>query len=217
MKPVPAGGLLHPAALAAVGALLLNDHALKGAGLVPAVVTGKLSDFAGLAFFPLLLIAMAELARSALGRSWGPRRSDVAAAVVVTGVVFAAIQVHAPSGEVHRRVFGALRWVFFGAVRGYPMRPVQHVMDPTDLAALIALVLPWSVGMRRADDAHGLDAEPPPDAPSARRAVSARTTATPSQTQGAPWSTRSKTSITCMPSPPPKTQRSLPTMCGSGA
>src|SRR5690606_8292496 len=50
-RPVAGDGLLHPAPLAAIGLLLLNDHWLKAA--FPGSITGKLSDFAGLAFFPL--------------------------------------------------------------------------------------------------------------------------------------------------------------------
>src|SRR5690349_2000892 len=47
-----------PAAFwAALFVLVLNDHVLKGSGLVPAVITGKLSDFAGLIVAPVLLCA----------------------------------------------------------------------------------------------------------------------------------------------------------------
>jgi hypothetical protein len=38
--------------------LVLNDHLLKGAGLLPGPLTGKLSDLAGLFFFPILLGAL---------------------------------------------------------------------------------------------------------------------------------------------------------------
>ena len=44
--------LLHPVFWAALTILVLNDHLLKGAGLVPALLTGKLSDFAGLIVAP---------------------------------------------------------------------------------------------------------------------------------------------------------------------
>ena len=39
--------LLHPLWVAALVLLVVNDHLLKGAGLVPGVVTGKLSDTQG--------------------------------------------------------------------------------------------------------------------------------------------------------------------------
>lgn len=34
--------------VAALLVLVVNDHVLKGSGLLPGVITGKLSDFAGL-------------------------------------------------------------------------------------------------------------------------------------------------------------------------
>lgn len=49
--------ICHPVALAAVAVLAANDHLLKGSGLLPGALTGKLSDVAGLFFFPLLLSA----------------------------------------------------------------------------------------------------------------------------------------------------------------
>src|SRR5690242_20127817 len=55
-----AGALLHPLPLAAVAVLAINDHLLKGAGVLPGWLTGKLSDIAGLFFFPLLLTALAR-------------------------------------------------------------------------------------------------------------------------------------------------------------
>ncbi|MDP6933021.1 MAG: hypothetical protein QGG40_08885, partial [Myxococcota bacterium] len=48
----PAEGLLHPAPLLALVVLVVNDH--WGKGHLPAVLSGKLSDFAGLLFFPLV-------------------------------------------------------------------------------------------------------------------------------------------------------------------
>ena len=38
--------LRHPAFVAALLMLVVNDHVLKGAGLLPGAVTGKLSDLA---------------------------------------------------------------------------------------------------------------------------------------------------------------------------
>ncbi len=47
--------LKHPATVASIALLVVNDHILKS--LAPSWVTGKLSDFAGLFFFPFLLAA----------------------------------------------------------------------------------------------------------------------------------------------------------------
>lgn len=43
---------------AALTVLVLNDHCFKGSGTLPAALTGKLSDFAGLYAAPLLLAAL---------------------------------------------------------------------------------------------------------------------------------------------------------------
>ena len=54
--------LVHPASLGAVCCLLVNDHVLKGRA--PALLTGKLSDFAGLFFFPLLMALALGVSRA---------------------------------------------------------------------------------------------------------------------------------------------------------
>ena len=56
----------HPLSLGAVALLLLNDHVLKQA--FPSILTGKLSDFAGLFFFPFLLAVLVGLT------GWGAKR-----------------------------------------------------------------------------------------------------------------------------------------------
>ena len=47
--------LIHPATLLCIGLLVLNDHLFKA--VAPSWSTGKLSDLAGLFFFPFLLAA----------------------------------------------------------------------------------------------------------------------------------------------------------------
>ncbi|MFW5920795.1 MAG: hypothetical protein ACOCUS_03055, partial [Polyangiales bacterium] len=59
MRPRPElTALLHPAWWGALALLVLNDHLLKGSGLLPAAVTGKLSDFAGPVVATVLVIAV---------------------------------------------------------------------------------------------------------------------------------------------------------------
>jgi hypothetical protein len=118
--------LWHPLPLGAVLLLLLNDHLLKGSGLLPGVLTGKLSDVAGLFFFPLLLEALLE---QALPRA--RRLPEIA--VAATAAAFAAVKTLAPVN----------RWAsLFGTL----------VLDPTDLWALVALAPSWR-WMRRARSA----------------------------------------------------------------
>jgi hypothetical protein len=75
----------RPAFVAAVGVLLVNDHLLKGAGLLPAAVTGKLSDVAGLFFFPVLLTVLVGLLVG-LRDDDRIRRVSAAAAFATAGV-----------------------------------------------------------------------------------------------------------------------------------
>jgi hypothetical protein len=101
----------RPLPLAAVALLLLNDHWLKGSGLLPGAVTGKLSDVAGLFFFPVLCFAVTR----------GKIPATLWAAA--TGVVFSAAKVCPPFNQWLTTWWG-------------PVAP-----DLTDLAALAVLPL----------------------------------------------------------------------------
>jgi hypothetical protein len=118
--------LLHPIALASIALLIVNDHLLKV--YVPNAVTGKLSDVAGLVFFPLLVWSV--LAKRALGL-W----------VVATGVGFAAIKMWEPATGACEYVLALLQWPLTQS-----LVPVEIVRDPTDLLALPALALAWWIG-----------------------------------------------------------------------
>lgn len=83
--------LCHPLPIGMAAVVALNDHLLKAAW--PGWVTGKLSDVAGLAFFPVLLVALADVCASgALSRDEGLRRRAAWAATLLTGVAFSAVQ-----------------------------------------------------------------------------------------------------------------------------
>ena len=80
----PGDLLLSPWALVSVAIILINDHALKGA--FGNMVTGKLSDVAGVFLFPLLLLSVFEvLRRNLVGRA------AIAWSIAVTGIGFAAV------------------------------------------------------------------------------------------------------------------------------
>lgn len=118
--------LCHPLPLAAVLLLALNDHLLKGAGLLPGWLTGKLSDVVGLFFFPALLTAAVRGMASLLGRP--PPRAGGAlglGAVLLTGAVFTAAKLWPALNIMLARSWGLL------------------AMDPTDLLALPVLGLAW--------------------------------------------------------------------------
>jgi hypothetical protein len=151
--PDVADALLHPVALLALGLLLLNDHVLKAAW--PGAVTGKLSDLAGLAFFPILLLSAGELAR-AFGRRW--RRPTVRAlviAIAVTTAGFTLIKTVPSAAEASGWLLGLAQWLLSLPIRalvGLPLPPVAPaivVADPTDLVALPGVTLAIWVGMSR--------------------------------------------------------------------
>ena len=132
--------VLHPLALAALALLVLNDHQLKSA--YPGWCTGKLSDVAGLAVFPLLVAAGGEL----IGLWRGGART-VAAIAITTGVAFAAFKLSGDAGDLYRIGLAAVQWPFHAIaalVRGDGLPALGRVRltpDPTDLLALPALLI----------------------------------------------------------------------------
>lgn len=121
--------LLSPAFLLAVLVLATNDHLLKGSGLAPGWLTGKLSDLAGLLIAPLLLATL-------VGARGGAARTACDLAVAL---VFVAIKVDAASARTWSAIFGAA------------------VVDPTDLVALPMIALGrvlWPAGSAPASIDH---------------------------------------------------------------
>lgn len=131
-REVPAGGhtkagvafgLTRPAAWAALTVLVANDHWLKTAAVLPAWMTGKLSDFAGLFLAPLVLCA---LAAAALRIGHPARRWLPAASAMTVGMGFALIKLVPFVNGIVGRVWG-------------PM-----ALDATDLMALpMAALSAW--------------------------------------------------------------------------
>jgi hypothetical protein len=151
-RDVPGSELLHPAAIAALLVLIVNDHVLKG-GAVPTVVTGKLSDLAGLAIAPLVLTATVAWGRAAMRRPPVDARRAAWIAAAATAVAFAAIKLSPTAMDVFREALGLAQWLpsaAWAAVSGSasPSIPdVSAVVDPTDLLALPACLLaPWVAG-----------------------------------------------------------------------
>lgn len=118
----PHRALVHPLWLGALVVLATNDHWWKFADLLPAPITGKLSDVAGMLVAPVLLAALVGVRR----------RSGLWAAHAAVGVVFTMIQLSRPFADLWSALMGSvgMPWII--------------TCDPTDLIALPALVL----GMR---------------------------------------------------------------------
>jgi hypothetical protein len=129
----PAALLLHPAHLAAMALLAINDHVLKDAW--PGPVTGKLSDVAGLVVLPIFVASSVELA---LGRR--VTAPVVAAIAVACAGGFAAVQVWPDATRAYTVGLGWLQWLATGA-HGAP-RTVAVTADPTDLWTLPTALLP---------------------------------------------------------------------------
>lgn len=152
-RTVAGAGLLHPLALGAMAVLALNDHWGKAAW--PGLVTGKLSDVAGLLFFPLAVQAAWELVRARGGRATEPSRSVLVGAALATAVVFTLVKVSPAAAELYRLTFGALRWpldAVLALARTSPLPPLSKVMltrDVTDLVALPAVLVSVLVGWSR--------------------------------------------------------------------
>jgi len=149
----PGDLLLSPVALVALAVVIVNDRVLKAAH--PSVVTGKLSDLAGLVYFPLFVVAAAEALRRLRGRSdWELTWRAVALVAVVTGAVFAAIKCWPPAATAYGPTVGALVWpaqAVASSISGGglpPLAPAPLVMDPSDLVALPMLVVSVLVARR---------------------------------------------------------------------
>jgi hypothetical protein len=117
------GFFVRPLPIAAVALMAVNDHYLKYQ--YPSWWTGKLSDFAGLFFFPLFLCALYVLAANFVTRRehWLTRRGIIAA-IVITDIVFIAVKVWPEAAVVYEQVLGSL---------GFPSR---MTLDIGDLFAL---------------------------------------------------------------------------------
>jgi hypothetical protein len=144
---VPGEALLHPVAVAAVGILLLNDHVMKQAS--PGWLTGKVSDFAGLIFFPLLAVSLVELVSTLLRKPVTPSAIHLDLALSITGVAFALVKLIPAVGDWYSVIWGWLSSPVHGSTT-----PVALVQDPTDLLALPALLIAWWIGRGRLVNAH---------------------------------------------------------------
>ncbi|WP_437531399.1 hypothetical protein WME79_02440 [Sorangium sp. So ce726] len=115
--------LLHPLWLGALALLVLNDHVLKGSGLLPGWLTGKLSDVAGLLVAPAVLASLLRVTS---------RRGFLGAHVAI-GVGFSAIKL---VPEAARAV---------EALMALTPLPWRITVDPTDLIALPVLLVSYRV------------------------------------------------------------------------
>lgn len=117
-RPFECGFFMHPLPLFTVGLLILNDHYLKVH--FHNAMTGKLSDFSGLFFFPLFLCALWTILGGRFSTKallWSIFATDVVFSSIKTSTVAASLYVHV------LQLFGVSATV---------------VLDKTDLWALLS-------------------------------------------------------------------------------
>jgi hypothetical protein len=148
---VPGDLLLGGVPLVAIAVLVVNDHVLKAAW--PGLVTGKMSDAAGLVFFPFLLVGAWELGRRTLKRPSTAGIVPAVVAIAATGVAFVLVKTVPFAGDLYRVGLGALQWPIAAAaawVSGGPTPAATSVVlvaDPSDLAMLPALAVPLGIAL----------------------------------------------------------------------
>ena len=86
-KPPLLQAFRQPWVLLSILILLLNDHVLKSS--VPSWLTGKLSDFAGLFFFPFLLGVIVQCAVRLARR--GKARQPTASAILLVAMLSSSV------------------------------------------------------------------------------------------------------------------------------
>ncbi len=130
---LPIGEAMHPVALLALAAMVVNDWILKPR-LGPSALTGKLSDLGGLIAAPVVLTAAIGLVLR-LFRRPDPFLTDrrLVLSIAATGAVFAAI-------KLSERAAG---W-FVSALS--VVRPAEVYLDRTDLLCLPVLGIAYWIG-----------------------------------------------------------------------
>jgi di/tricarboxylate transporter len=130
---------VHPVPLSAVALMVVNDHDLKYR--FPSWWTGKLSDFAGLFFFPLFLVALYNLFRNLTTRQpevfhWINSR-QLLLSIVVADAILAGV-----------KVSPTVRLVYLTFIEWVVGLPSQVTADPSDILALFVNPLTYVFGRR---------------------------------------------------------------------
>ena len=133
-KSIAAACLVHPYSLLSLFILAFNDHWFKGVG--PSWLTGKLSDFAGLFYFPFLVILLVTWILPRLSRNRLPIGHWV---FPIVGIWFAATKT-IPLVHTATSSFAEL---FVGKV--------QIMRDPGDVIAILSLIPAWFLYKHIAD------------------------------------------------------------------
>jgi hypothetical protein len=135
--------VLSPVFIGSLTVILVNDLLLKPR--YPSWFSGIASDLAGMIFFPVFLVAVAELcARILPGRPWAtPRWFASASAVIVAAFMIGKFT--APGRQVFEILASPIEGLLGDAIQ-LPQRGL--VPDPWDLLALPLAFVPILIGRR---------------------------------------------------------------------
>jgi len=121
--------LQHPISLLCIALLLLNDHVFKV--ISPSWLTGKLSDFAGLFFFPFIVAAGLSFGFSKFGLS-SRQLGQISFGIVA--IWFVLLKTFPP--------INYLTIQFSSLLIGSPTR---FVLDASDIIGLMTLIPAWKI------------------------------------------------------------------------
>ncbi len=145
-QPGPGAVLTHPVIIAMLVLWIVNDHLLKD--LLANALTGKLSDVASLAVFPLIPVTMYEIWCGLRGHEPKYMKPVLLLSLASTGSVMIGINVSAYWADAYRVGLGLCQWPFYAIahfISGDTLPPTHTVhltMDPTDIWTLPSLAIP---------------------------------------------------------------------------
>jgi hypothetical protein len=125
--------LQHPLSLLGIVILLVNDHVLKTVSW--SWLTGKLSDFAGLFFFPFVV---ATVLSSLLNRIKVSAHIIGQIAFGLVSIWFVLIKLIAPANDLADRIASSLSRL-----------PIRYALDPTDVVALVVMIPAWNLWIKQ--------------------------------------------------------------------
>lgn len=117
---------IHPLPLLAVVLTAVNDHYLKYQ--YPGFITGKLSDFTGLFYFPLFIAAVVVLVVRIFNKKFVFNRALLLYVITVTDIIFCVFKLNPEANAVFVKWFSENIFL------------ISAVSDPTDLIALVSSV-----------------------------------------------------------------------------
>jgi hypothetical protein len=131
--------LRHPIALLAIAVWLLNDHLLKS--MFPGIITGKLSDIAGMVVTPLVVAVFVELAAPRTVRAKRRFvRINAWLSIIIVAAAFAAAKTTLAGHDIYVTIATLIRAPLHVVVeRFHPIvfkESVVLVRDVTDLIAI---------------------------------------------------------------------------------